>query len=52
MMYDITFCTKIDCRNHKCERNQCNIPETEYKVREIWVGDNPKCEYWKEKDNE
>ena len=22
---DITFCTKRDCKNKKCERNRCHI---------------------------
>lgn len=51
MNYDITFCTNKNCKNLKCERNQKNIPKKEYKVREIWVGNFKKCEYWKEVQN-
>lgn len=52
MNYDITFCNKKDCSNRECERNQRNIPEIEYKIREIWQGNFEECEYWVEKDNE
>lgn len=49
MNYDITFCSKKDCKKLKCERNQKNIPDLEYKTREIWVSDFIKCECWEDK---
>jgi hypothetical protein len=49
MNYDITFCTKSDCKNLKCGRNQKNIPEIEYKAREIWIGNFKECKYWEDK---
>ena len=49
MNYDITFCSKKNCKNINCERNQNHIPEIEYKAREIWVGDFKESKNWKEK---
>ena len=49
MNYDITFCTKSDCKNLKCGRNQKNIPEIEYKAREIWIGNFKEYKYWEDK---
>lgn len=49
MNYDITFCTNKKCNNLKCERNQNNIPEIEYKARKIWVCNFKKCKYWEDK---
>jgi len=46
MNYDITFCSKKNCKNLKCERNQKNIPELEYEAMHIWVSDFKKCDYW------
>lgn len=48
-MWDITFCSKKECKNLKCERNQKNIPEMEYSIRYIWQGDFKECEYWEDK---
>lgn len=48
MNYDITFCSKKNCPNKKCKRNQSNIEEIEYLIRHIWQGDFKDCEYWKE----
>ena len=49
MNYDITFCSKKNCKNSKCERNQKNIPELEDEAMHIWVSDFKKCDYWEEK---
>ena len=49
MNYDITFCSKKNCKNLKCKRNQKNIPETEYIARHICIGNFEKCECWEEK---
>lgn len=49
MNYDITFCSKKNCKKLKCERNQKNIPEIEYRVRHIWVGDFKECRNWEDK---
>ena len=49
MNYDITFCSKKNCKNLKCERNQKNISDIEYNTRHIWVGDFKECEYWEDK---
>ena len=48
MNLDITFCSKIDCKNLKCERNQEKLNELDYKVNHIWVGEMKDCEYWEE----
>lgn len=48
MNYDITFCSKRNCKNLKCERNQNNIPELEYKTRHIWISDFKECECWED----
>lgn len=47
MNYDITFCTKSDCENLKCERNQKNIPKID-KAGDIWVSSFKECKYWEE----
>ena len=40
---DITFCSKTDCRNTNCERNQKNI-------QQHWLDHSyamfTECEYW------
>ena len=48
MNYDITFCSKTDCKNEKCHRNQVNKPELEHFIRGIWQSDFIECEHWKE----
>lgn len=45
MNYDITFCSKLDCNNLECKRNQKNISED---VVYIWQGNFEECEHWKE----
>ena len=50
-MWDITFCSKKECKHLECERNQKNIPEMEYSIRHIWQGDFKECEYWEERGN-
>ena len=47
MNYDITFCSKKDCKNKECKRNQKNIPD-EYMPRMLWQGNFEECEHWKE----
>ena len=46
MNYDITFCNKLDCNNLECKRNQRLIPQIEWIIRDIWVGEFKDCEYW------
>lgn len=48
MNFDITFCSKINCPNKECERNQENLKELDYKLNQIWQGNFERCEYWKE----
>lgn len=50
--FDITFCSKRNCNNLKCERNQKNIPIEAYLIRHIWQGNFPECKHWKEVGNE
>lgn len=45
---DISYCSKTNCKNKKCERNQSNL-------NPILVGNHPisimnfeKCEVWKD----
>ena len=45
MNYDITFCSKLDCNNLECKRNQSNIEE---EIKYIWQGDFKDCKYWEE----
>lgn len=48
MNYDITFCSKRNCKQ-ECERNQSNVDKQEVLIRNgIWVSDFTKCEYFKE----
>ena len=47
MNYDITFCSKKDCNNLECKRNQRNLPEID-NLRIIWQSDFVECEHWKE----
>lgn len=48
MNYDITFCSKLDCKNLECKRNQRLIPQIKWVQRDIWVGNFEECEHWKE----
>lgn len=48
MSFDITFCSKRDCKNKDCERNQARLKELDYKINQIWQGNFEKCEYWKD----
>ena len=47
MNYDITFCSKKNCPNKECKRNQIN---TEGRTQPIWIGNYEKCEYWEENE--
>ena len=48
MSEDITFCSKSDCKNTKCERNPKNI-------KQYWLDHSyamfTDCEYFKENTN-
>lgn len=48
MSEDITFCSKPDCKNTECERNQSNI-------KQYWLDHSyavfTDCEYFKENTN-
>lgn len=49
MNYDITFCSKKDCSNKECERNQSNVDKVEVMIRQgISISNFEKCECWKE----
>lgn len=48
MNYDITFCSKRNCKQ-KCERNQNNIDKQEILIRNgIWISDFEGCKYYLE----
>lgn len=48
--YDVTFCSNIKCKQ-ECIRNQKNVETKEVIERNgIWVGDFPKCEYFKKEE--
>lgn len=47
-MWDITFCSKKECKNLKCERNQNNYNFMMAENRPISIGEFKKCEYWNE----
>ena len=46
MNYDITFCSKKNCPNKECKRNQNNIEDEE---RLISIAEFKDCEYWENK---
>lgn len=48
MNYDITFCSKIDCKNLECKRNMKKLRVSEEEVRFISVSQFEICEHWKE----
>ena len=48
MNYDITFCSKLDCNNLECKRNQKNLIISEDEVRFISISQFEVCEHWKE----
>lgn len=52
MNFDITFCSKNNCPNRECERNQVNLNELDYKINHIWVGNFIDCEHWKKVEEE
>lgn len=50
MNLDMTFCSKLTCKNIKCERHQKplkDIPE-EYQYHPISIANFKKCEHWEE----
>lgn len=52
MNLDITFCSKIDCKNVKCERHQKAINYIYLENHPISIADFKKCEFWEDKTNE
>ena len=46
MSYDITFCTKVDCKNKQCDRHPERLRFWNYPVS---IANFEKCKYWKEK---
>ena len=47
---DITYCSKTNCENDKCDRNQRNIYKESDKHKNIWIGEFTDCEHWKEQN--
>ena len=47
MNYDITFCSKKDCKNLECKRNKIHFLNTADRVM-VWESDFVECEHWKE----
>lgn len=46
MNYDITFCSKRNCKE-KCVRNQNNAEQKEIFIRNgIWISDFKECQYF------
>ena len=50
MNYDITFCSKRNCKNKECLRNQNNYNLTENRL--ICISMFTECEHWKGGENE
>lgn len=48
--FDITFCSKIDCKNIKCERHQKTINYTYLGNHPISIAEFKKCEFWEVED--
>jgi hypothetical protein len=49
MSEDITFCSKSDCKNTKCERNPKNIKQEGFYHSYAMFTE---CKYYKESNNE
>lgn len=49
MSYDITFGTKVDCKNKQCDRHPKRLRFWNYPVS---IANFEKCKYWKEKNNQ
>ena len=47
MFIDISYCSKKDCKNYKCCRNQKNIPEY---LHIVSMTNFENCEYWEDKN--
>lgn len=47
-VWDKTFCSKTDCKNLKCDRNQNNYNFALAGNRPISISNFIKCEYWEE----
>ena len=48
MNYDITFCSKTDCKNKECRRNQNNYQFSHMGNVYISIAEFKECEHWKE----
>ena len=49
MNYDITFCSRANCKDKECKRNLNNVPEEDReRFIDIWQSDFKECEHWKE----
>ena len=48
-MWDITFCSKIECKHLECKRNQNNYNFMMAGNRPISIAEFNKCEYWEER---
>lgn len=48
-MADITYCTKLFCKNTECERHFDNIAEVEYGSR-ISFAEFTECEFWESEE--
>lgn len=48
MNLDITYCSKINCKNLKCERNQEHLNKILIGNHPISISENTDCKYWEE----
>ena len=51
MNLDITFCSKLNCNNKKCKRNQIELIgalDVPKEILNISISDFKDCEFWKE----
>ena len=51
-MWDITFCSKKNCKHLKCERNQNIYDFVKAGNHPISIANFSKCEHWKEENND
>ena len=51
-MWYITFCSKKECKNLECERNQKNYNFMKAGNRPISITEFKRCEYWEGKEYE
>ena len=50
MNLDITFCSKTNCKNEECKRNQYNINAIMKDLRFICMANFEDCEFWEVED--